>query len=49
LRNYAVAPDGRWIGLVRVSSVSETSVLPPDVIHVVLNWSEELKQRVPIK
>jgi hypothetical protein len=49
LRNYAVAPDGRWIGLVRVSPASETSPVPADVIQVVLNWSEELKKRVPIK
>ena len=47
LRNYGMAPDGKRIGIVRADSVS--SAQPPDVIQVVLNWSDELKQRVRAK
>ena len=44
LANYDVAPDGqRFLMLKPVES--ETSA--PTQIHVVLNWFEELKQRVP--
>jgi serine/threonine-protein kinase len=46
-RAYDVLPDGRFVGLVEpsepVSSVTSTQ------IRVVLNWFEELKQRVPVK
>jgi hypothetical protein len=42
-------PDGRFLGLA-VPGQTETSSAPaaPDV-RIVLNWFEELKQRVPIK
>jgi serine/threonine-protein kinase len=47
-RSYDVAPDGkRFIGVVRASGQSTTLSVPQ--IHVVLNWSEEVKQRVPSK
>jgi serine/threonine-protein kinase len=39
-RTYDVLPDGRFIGVVAAG-------LAPQ-IHVVLNWFEDLKQRVPV-
>jgi hypothetical protein len=39
-RNYDVAPDGRFLMLVRDRREAPT-------IHVVLNWFEELERLVP--
>jgi len=47
-RDYAIAPDGRLIGVVRAHAPEESQPVP-DFIQVVLNFSEELKQRVPAK
>ena len=41
--NWDVAPDGRFL-MIRPSEEELTA--PP--IHVVLNWAEELKRRVPV-
>jgi eukaryotic-like serine/threonine-protein kinase len=48
-RQFDLMPDGRFIGLA-VPGQAETSTGPaaPEV-RIVLNWFEELKQRVPIK
>jgi serine/threonine-protein kinase len=48
VRGYDVLRDGRILGLLPASTdgTSETSV---NEIHVVSNWFEELKQRVPVK
>jgi len=44
--NYDVSPDGqRFLMLKPVES--QTSA--PNQINVVLNWSEELKQKIPVK
>jgi hypothetical protein len=46
-RNYDILPDGqRFIGLVPASGQRVTGAAAPQ-IQVVLNWTEELKQRVP--
>jgi hypothetical protein len=47
VRNYDITPDGKFVALVdpREPGVSGTSLAPE--IQVVLNWFEELKQRVP--
>jgi serine/threonine-protein kinase len=42
--NWDVHPDGRFL-MIRPSA--EELAAPP--IHVVLNWGEELKRRVPVK
>jgi hypothetical protein len=47
LRNYSMVPDGKRIGIVRAATRSEPP--PPDIIQVVLNWSDELKQRLTAK
>jgi hypothetical protein len=43
-RAYDIAPDGRFLMLKEVAS---TTSAPPDQMIVVLNWTEELKRRVP--
>jgi len=43
-RTYDVMPDGRFVGVV---NASETQDSPRLEIRVVLNWLEELKQRLP--
>ena len=45
-QRYDILPDGRIIGVVNAES-SETNASPIAQIQVVLNWFEELKQRVP--
>jgi serine/threonine protein kinase/Tol biopolymer transport system component len=44
-RYYDVSPDGRFLMLQR----QETSTAPVTQMVLVLNWSEELKQRVPTR
>jgi len=50
LRDYDVMPDGRFLSSV---PATDEGSLGPDAaapqIHVVLNWFEELRQRVPVK
>jgi hypothetical protein len=45
-RPYDLLPDGRIVG---VGSAAQTSAAGPAQIQVVLNWIEELKQRVPVR
>jgi len=47
-RNHDVGPDGRMLGIVTAGRDPSTPATPPQ-IDVVLNWFEELKQRVPVK
>jgi len=47
-RNYDVLPDGRFIFLASPSNQPGPPAANPS-IQVVLNWAEELKQRVPTK
>ncbi|HMJ58981.1 MAG TPA: hypothetical protein VK467_07580, partial [Gemmatimonadales bacterium] len=47
-RNHDVGPDGRMLGIVTAGRDPSTPATPPQ-INVVLNWFEELKQRVPVK
>ena len=43
--DYDVSPDGQRFLMVQSSGPEQT----PTQIRVVLNWLEELKQRVPVK
>jgi len=43
-RSHDIMSDGRFVGVVPLGE----SVGAPAQIHVVLNWLEELKQRVPV-
>ena len=45
-RAWDLMPDGRMIGIV---SVGETSNGRVPELRLVLNWFEELKQRVPVQ
>jgi hypothetical protein len=47
-RQYDVMPDGRLLGQVPDNSSTTESPIPSQ-IYVVLNWFEELKQRVPVR
>jgi hypothetical protein len=42
-------PDGRFVGLVSVSEPESSGPPATSQIRVVLNWTEELKQRVPTR
>ena len=48
-RNYDLTPDGKIVGAVLESEQTQTGTPTAPEIRVVLNWSEELKQRVPTK
>jgi len=48
VRDYDVLPDGRILSTVNQSDQKGSATNTPQ-IRVVLNWFEELKQRVPIK
>ena len=43
--NYDVTPDGKRFLMVKAAE----QLPPPSQVYVVLNWSDELKQRVPAK
>jgi hypothetical protein len=45
-RSYDILPDGRLLGVV---AISDTASQGPLELHMVLNWSEELKQHVPVR
>jgi hypothetical protein len=47
-RAYDILPDGRFIGVVPASD-TESSGTAVAQFRVVLNWTEELKQRVPTR
>jgi hypothetical protein len=44
-RTYDVMPDGRFIGIV---TAGESEDFPRLEVRVVLNWLDELKQRLPV-
>jgi eukaryotic-like serine/threonine-protein kinase len=51
VRNYDIAPNGKQFVVVIVSPAARaaSTVRGRPQINVVLNWLEELKQRVPVK
>ena len=46
IREVTMAPDGRFVGVAEPQQRTETAGTPSR-IQVVLNWTEELKRRVP--
>ena len=46
---YSVTPDGQRFLMIKDARAKPGSAPPPEQINVVLNWTEELKQRVPAK
>jgi len=49
IRNYALTPDGKILGLVEASEQTQSGNPDAPGFRVVLNWFEELKARVPAK
>ena len=48
MRDYDLAPDGKIIGLVDASEQTQSGNPAAPEFRVVINWFEELKQRVPV-
>ncbi|MGQ0736396.1 MAG: protein kinase domain-containing protein [Acidobacteriota bacterium] len=46
-RAFDLMPDGRFVGLINPAELS--GVQPGGELRVVLNWTEELKQKVPVQ
>ncbi|HYL38120.1 MAG TPA: protein kinase [Bryobacteraceae bacterium] len=46
-RNYDILPDGRFLGVVVAGQAREGSAAPQ--LRVVLNWLDDVKQRVPVR
>jgi eukaryotic-like serine/threonine-protein kinase len=49
ITQYSVTPDGRRFLMIKDANPKPTGTAPPQQINVILNWLEELKQRVPVK
>jgi len=47
-RQYDILPDGRLLGLVEPGSSSGGAVMAPPM-HIVLNWFDDLRARVPVR
>ena len=47
-RDYDITPDGKKLLMVFPEPATASSAPPPQRIHVVLNWFEEVKARVPV-
>jgi Tol biopolymer transport system component len=45
---YSVTPDGRRFLMIKNAAAKSKSALPQQ-INIVLNWFEELKERIPVK
>ena len=45
---YDVSPDGNRFLMIKAAQPAGAASTPPQLV-VVLNWLEELKQRVPVK
>jgi hypothetical protein len=46
-RDYDILPDGRFLGIIAAGQAQSGGSAPQ--IEVVLNWFEDLKQRVPVR
>ncbi len=48
-RNFDIAPDGKRLLVVLSAAGSDSTSRSTQQINVILNWLDELKQRVPVK
>ena len=48
MTNFDIMPDGQRFLVVRESASNESGGVIPSQINIVLNWFEELKERVPV-
>ena len=46
---YDIHPDGKRFLMIKLPQSSASSGETPRKINIVLNWFEELKQKVPVK
>ena len=46
-RDYDITPDGEKLLMIFPEAGTASTAPPPQRIHVVLNWFEEVKARVP--
>jgi eukaryotic-like serine/threonine-protein kinase len=49
IRNYALTPDGKILGLVEASEQTQSGYPGAPEFRVVLNWDQELKRLVPTR
>ncbi len=47
-RTYDVTPDGQRFLMIKEGAATDDSAAPVVQIHVVLNWHQELLERVPV-
>ena len=47
-RSFDIMPDGERLLVVLPAEQTGTGQAPRPQLHIVLNWSEELKERVPV-
>ena len=47
-RNFEVSPDGQRFLMLKNAGETGTEDAAPAQIHVVLNWFQELTERVPV-
>jgi hypothetical protein len=47
LANYDVTPDGQRFLMVRATGADDEAGSPRPEIHIVLDWFDELRERVP--
>jgi eukaryotic-like serine/threonine-protein kinase len=48
-RNHDIAPDGRFLGIIAAGLPATPTAIGTQQMEFVINWFEELKQRVPVK
>jgi hypothetical protein len=48
-RQYDIAPDGKHFVLISTAPIADAAPAAKAEIRVVVNWFEELKQKVPAK
>ena len=46
---WDISPDGRRFLMMKETGLAASGVVRPGKIHIVLNWFEELRRRVPAK
>jgi hypothetical protein len=44
---YSVTPDGQRFLMIKAAAAKPGGTAPPQQFNIVVNWSEELKRRVP--
>jgi serine/threonine protein kinase/Tol biopolymer transport system component len=48
-RSHDIAPDGRFLGVIAAGQPATPTAIGTQQMEFVINWFEELKQRVPVK